>query len=141
MVSNYPSNSLNTGECFSLGRFLKIAEAAHICKRATFSHGKSYVFVMTKNGLGNILGDFFTNSSGANPTIAIYNASVVKSYNATNSIARFQNKNYFSILKNALAYYNADVVGVCIFKPGHPDWVAGRYSCSTSTPATPRCGS
>jgi hypothetical protein len=27
--------------------------------------------------------------SGANPTIAIYNASVVKSYNATNGVARF----------------------------------------------------
>jgi hypothetical protein len=33
---------------------------------------------------------------GANPTTAIYNASVVKIYNATNSLARFLIKKYFS---------------------------------------------
>jgi hypothetical protein len=33
---------------------------------------------------------------GANPTIASYNASVVKIYSATNSMARFYNKNIFS---------------------------------------------
>jgi hypothetical protein len=34
---------------------------------------------------------------GANPIIAIasYNASAVKFYNATNSLARFENKNIF----------------------------------------------
>jgi hypothetical protein len=31
---------------------------------------------------------------GSSPTIAIYNARAVKIYNATNSIVRFQNKNY-----------------------------------------------
>jgi hypothetical protein len=31
--------------------------------------------------------------SGANPTIVIYNASVVNFYNATGSLARFENKN------------------------------------------------
>jgi hypothetical protein len=31
--------------------------------------------------------------SGANPTIASYNASVVNFYNATGSLARFENKN------------------------------------------------
>jgi hypothetical protein len=35
--------------------------------------------------------------SGANPTIASYNASVEKIYNATNSMARFYNNNYFSL--------------------------------------------
>jgi hypothetical protein len=30
----------------------------------TFIHGKSYVLIITKNGLGHILGDFVTNSSG-----------------------------------------------------------------------------
>jgi hypothetical protein len=30
---------------------------------------------------------------GANPTIPHYNASVVKIYNATGSLARFENKN------------------------------------------------
>jgi hypothetical protein len=32
-------------------------------------------------------------SSGANPTIASYNASAVNFYNATGSLARFENKN------------------------------------------------
>jgi hypothetical protein len=38
---------------------------------------------------------------GANPTITSYNAGVVKIYNATNRMARFQNacKGLFSILK------------------------------------------
>jgi hypothetical protein len=31
---------------------------------ATFVHGKSYVLILTKNCLGFILGDFFTNLSG-----------------------------------------------------------------------------
>jgi hypothetical protein len=30
----------------------------------TFIHGKSYKLILTKNGLGHILDDFFTNSSG-----------------------------------------------------------------------------
>jgi hypothetical protein len=34
-------------------------------------------------------------NSGANPTIASYNASVVNFYNATSSLARFKNKNIF----------------------------------------------
>jgi hypothetical protein len=33
------------------------------------------------------------NTSGANPTIVSYNASVVNFYNATGSLARFENKN------------------------------------------------
>jgi hypothetical protein len=32
-------------------------------------------------------------TSGANPTTSIYNASVVNFYNATGSLARFENKN------------------------------------------------
>jgi hypothetical protein len=48
---------------------------------------------------------------GAKPTIASYNASAVNLYNATGSIARFENKK-FSTLKNAIAYYNAGVVAV-----------------------------
>jgi hypothetical protein len=47
-------------------------------------------------------------NSGANPTIV--------SYNATNSMARFENKNYFFQFKNALVKYNAGVVGSCKFK-------------------------
>jgi hypothetical protein len=33
---------------------------------------------------------------GANPTTSIYNASVVNFYNATDSLARFEKKKYFS---------------------------------------------
>jgi hypothetical protein len=40
-------------------------------------------------------------SAGANPTIASYNASVVNFYNATGSLARFENKNsiFYVLLK------------------------------------------
>jgi hypothetical protein len=44
------------------------------------------------------------------PTIVSYNASVVKIYNATDSLVRFENKKNASALKNALAYNNAGVV-------------------------------
>jgi hypothetical protein len=43
-------------QCF----FLKIS--TNTCD--TFFHGKSYVSMLTKNGLGYNLGDFFTNASG-----------------------------------------------------------------------------
>jgi hypothetical protein len=44
---------------------------------------------------------------------SIYNASVVNFYNATGSLARFENKEiFYSTLKNAVAYYNAGVVAV-----------------------------
>jgi hypothetical protein len=36
---------------------------------------------------------------GANPTIAIYNASAVKIYNAKSSLLRFENGNIFFYLK------------------------------------------
>jgi hypothetical protein len=36
--------------------------------------------------------------TGANPTTSSYNASVVKIYSATNSMARFYNKKYFSLM-------------------------------------------
>jgi hypothetical protein len=49
---------------------------------------------------------------GPNPTIASYNASVVKIYNATNIIARFRIKIIFLRCKNAAACYNAGVVDV-----------------------------
>jgi hypothetical protein len=51
-------------------------------------------------------------NSGANPTIASYNAGVVKNYNSACILARFENRNVLRFLKNALAYYNASVVVV-----------------------------
>jgi hypothetical protein len=36
-----------------------------------------------------------TSTPGANPTTSSYNAIAVKIYNATNSTARFKNKNSF----------------------------------------------
>jgi hypothetical protein len=40
---------------------------------ATFFLGKIYVLILTKNGLGYILGDFFTNSSGHPGCFGIFN--------------------------------------------------------------------
>jgi hypothetical protein len=51
-------------------------------------------------------------NSGANSTIASYNASAVKFDNATSTFVRLEIKNSFSALKNALAYYYAGVVVV-----------------------------
>jgi hypothetical protein len=45
--------------------------------------------------VGNSDQDFQTLSPGANPTTSSYNASVVKIYNATGSLERFENKNIF----------------------------------------------
>jgi hypothetical protein len=42
------------------------------------------------------------------PTIVSYNASAVKTYNATSSLVRFENQ----ICISALAYWNAGVVGM-----------------------------
>jgi hypothetical protein len=52
--------------------------------------------------------------AGANPTITSYNASAVKNFNATNSIALFTIKTIVFYFKNALAYYNAGVVAVSV---------------------------
>jgi hypothetical protein len=50
---------------------------------------------------------------GANPTIVSYSAGVVKLYNASSSLVRFENKKWFSFApKNALACHNAGVVVV-----------------------------
>jgi hypothetical protein len=45
----------------------------------------------------------FRSKHGTNPTIASYNASVVKIYSAVNSMARLWIKNYFSPIKYYLA--------------------------------------
>jgi uncharacterized ion transporter superfamily protein YfcC len=39
---------------------------------------------------------------GANPTIVVYSASVVNFYNATGSLARFENNNIFILLSKTL---------------------------------------
>jgi hypothetical protein len=47
----------------------------------------------------------------SNPTIVSYSASVVKIYNATSSLLRFENKTiFFNLKKTHLAYNKADVV-------------------------------
>jgi hypothetical protein len=58
------------------------------------------------------MGYVYLGNRGANPTTLIYNASVVNFYNATGSLACFENKNTFFFFENALAYYNAGVVAV-----------------------------
>jgi hypothetical protein len=45
-----------------LGSFLQITEIAQII--GLLISTKNYILIMTKNGLGYILGDFFTNVSG-----------------------------------------------------------------------------
>jgi hypothetical protein len=64
---------------------------------------------------------FCVSSPGANPTTVSYNASVVKIYNATSSLVRFENKNIFFYFEKTLlptttlALYlvvNFDVVGL-----------------------------
>jgi hypothetical protein len=50
---------------------------------------------------------------GANPTIESYNASAVKTHNATSSLHNTLRKQTSATLKkNSLAYYNASVVVV-----------------------------
>jgi hypothetical protein len=51
-------------------------------------------------------------ATGANPTIASYNASIVNFYNAMGSLTCDENNFLNSTLKNAVAYYNAGVVAV-----------------------------
>jgi hypothetical protein len=63
-----------------------------------------------------------------------YNASVVKIYSATNSMARFYNKIIFLLFKNALAHYYAGVVAVnskvAGLTPGSQEWLQDRGSGS-----------
>jgi hypothetical protein len=48
---------------FTLGSFVKnYRRSTNIW--ATYLNGKSYVLIISKNELGDILGDFFTNASG-----------------------------------------------------------------------------
>jgi hypothetical protein len=50
------------GDCLLGAVFLTYRSSPHFW--TTFFHCKSDVLILTKNGLGYILGDFFTNSSG-----------------------------------------------------------------------------
>jgi hypothetical protein len=50
---------------FALGSFSKIYTSSPKLWATSFQR-IDYVLILTKNGLGYILGDFFTNSSGLN---------------------------------------------------------------------------
>jgi uncharacterized membrane protein YpjA len=89
---------LPKGRLFTVGSFFEIFKIFKISFWAIF-----IAWVLTNNGLDYILGNFFLQThlvtleharddiskSGANPTIASYNASIVKTYSAVNSLARF----------------------------------------------------
>jgi hypothetical protein len=65
------------------------------------NHGVAKCACMQQIMLNGLLLD---PQSGPNPTTSIYNA--------TGSLARFENKNSISSLKNAPAYHNVGVVAV-----------------------------
>jgi hypothetical protein len=48
---------------FSMGKYL-LENCRSITHLATLFHGEVCALILTRNGLGYILGDFFTNSSG-----------------------------------------------------------------------------
>jgi hypothetical protein len=54
-----------------------------------------------------------TSTPGANPTTVSYNASAVKDFTTlASSLERLESKSsFFCLEKNALAYYNAGIVG------------------------------
>jgi hypothetical protein len=63
-----------------------------------FYHEKTLQPTTYNAGVVVLNSDVVGLNPGANPTIVSYNASAVKFYKATNSIPRFCNKNYFSLL-------------------------------------------
>jgi hypothetical protein len=58
----------------------------------------------------SVLKHFYSSLPVANPTIVSYNASAVKIYHETNSIAHFLVNIVFPYFKNDLLYYNDVVV-------------------------------
>jgi hypothetical protein len=55
---------LPLGQVIALEVFSKITEVAHILLLLFYKVKVVYISFLTKNGLGYILGNFFTNSSG-----------------------------------------------------------------------------
>jgi threonine aldolase len=65
-----------------------------------FVGDKSHIFLYEQGGAAYVSIQF---NAGANPTIVSYNASVVKIYNATISLACSENNFFFHYEKNAPA--------------------------------------
>jgi hypothetical protein len=72
---------------------------------------KTFVFTL-KNVLAYYNAGVVAVNSGSNPTIAIYNASVVNFYNATGSLARFENKNTLDYCNAVVVAVNSKIVGL-----------------------------
>jgi hypothetical protein len=65
--------------------------------------------------VGNKIGPSWVSPFGANPYNPLYTPGAnptTSIYNATGSLARFENKNILFLLEKAPAYYNAGVVAV-----------------------------
>jgi hypothetical protein len=60
--------------CFLWAVFLEITEVAKILDN--FLHSKNYVLILTENGLGYILGEFFFKNSFGHPANSTYTVSL-----------------------------------------------------------------
>jgi hypothetical protein len=93
------------------------------------SQGASNLRQICVKFASNLLTGNKTFFPGANPTTLSYNASIVKIYSATNSMARIKNENYFSLLNNTSTYYNAGAAVVNSKVVGLASGLGNHYIC------------